>query len=138
MEEIWKDIKGYEGFYQVSNLGNIRSVGRNIIKGSGKYYKEENVLKLAKGKSGYYCVKLSIDGVKKTKSVHRLVAEAFIPNQNNLPCINHINEDKLDNRVENLEWCDYSYNNKYGDGNLKRTKSKIDTWKKKNTKYIAA
>ena len=91
MIEIWKDIKGYEGVYQVSNLGNVRRV--KLL----KQYSDES-------KGGYNVVNLCKDGNAKMKRVHRLVAEAFIPNPENKPCIDHINTDRTDNRVENLKW----------------------------------
>ena len=91
--EVWKDIKGYEGLYQVSNLGRIKSIRRNII------------MKVRKDKYGYYQLGLTKNKEQKTFKAHRLVAETFIPNHNNLPEINHKDEDKTNNRVENLEWC---------------------------------
>lgn len=100
-KEIFKPIPGY-GLYEISNFGNIRSKKRCGTKGG--------ILKPIKTKKGYLKVYL----VSKYFLIHRLVAIAFIPNPNNLPFINHINEDKTDNRVENLEWCDAAYNNSYG------------------------
>ena len=91
--EIWKDIKGYEGFYQVSNLGNVKNVRRNSIR------------KLKEDNSGYLHCLLSVNKVRKTFLVHRLVATSFIENPENKPLINHINANRSDNRVENLEWC---------------------------------
>ena len=104
MEEIWKDIKGYEGYYQVSNLGNIKSLHK-------RNYGE--ILKLPI-KRGYYQAGLRKKGTRKFFQVHRLVAEAFIPNKENLPQVNHKDENKLNNNVENLEWCTVAYNNCYG------------------------
>ena len=115
MEEIWKDIKNYEGVYQVSNLGNIRSLSRNIIQGhfsENKYFRSVRyrIIKPAINRCGYKTVSLCYNGKKKTKSIHRIVAEAFIPNLNKLPVINHIDGDKTNNKVENLEWCTYKHN----------------------------
>lgn len=105
MEE-WRDIKGYEGLYQISNYGRVKSLGRNTTKGK--------IRKLQVSGNGYLSVTLSKNGVVKRYAVHRLVAESFIPNPHNLPQINHRNEVTTDNFVENLEWCDATYNNNYG------------------------
>ena len=105
--EIWKDIKDYEGLYQVSNLGRVKSL---------KYGKEK-ILKSCKLNNGYLIVNLHKEGKQKHYYIHRLVATAFIPNPDNLSQVNHINEDKTDNRVENLEWCDNKYNINYGTRN---------------------
>ena len=102
--EIWKDIKNYEGYYQVSNFGNIRSLHKR-----NKY----NLMKLPI-KRGYYQIGLRKDGTRKFCQVHRLVAQAFIDNPLNLPQVNHKDENKLNNIVDNLEWCTVSYNNCYG------------------------
>ena len=110
MEE-WRDIAGYEG-YQVSNLGRVRSLDRWIVDKNGLRKKRKGqIIKLLPIPQGYYYVGLS--NGKKAR-VNRLVAEAFIPNPDNLPCVNHKNENMKDNRVENLEWCSYSYNLTYG------------------------
>lgn len=117
MKEEWRPIKGFEGKYEVSNLGRIRSLN---YRGIGKV----QVLKLAANKDNYLLVDLCREGKKKTYQVHRLVAEAFIPNPNNLPCVNHLNEQKQDNRASNLEWCDHKYNNNYGSHNERAGKAR--------------
>lgn len=111
MEE-WKDIEGYEGLYQVNNTGKVISLN---YKRTG----EVRELKPMVDKYGYLYVNLSKNGKYKSKKIHRLVAEAFIPNPNNLPEVNHRNEIKTDNRVENIEYCDRSYNINYGSRNKK-------------------
>ena len=106
MEE-WKDIKGYEGLYQISNTGLVKRIPS--IK-----CKTERILRQGTQKAGYNYVNLSKDNKIHTKRVHRLVAEAFISNPNNLPEVNHKDEDKSNNNVENLEWCTREYNLNYG------------------------
>lgn len=123
MQEIWKDVEGYEGLYQVSNLGNVRGLDR--VRRNGKSHSQQcfqkgKLLKPAIQKSvGYKFVVLSKQGKTKGFRVHRLVAKAFIPNPNNYPCINHKDENKTNNSVENLEWCTVRYNNMYGTKGLK-------------------
>lgn len=117
MREIWKDIKDYEGLYQVSNFGRVRSLGK------GKTHKTSRIRKLSKNNVGYLVVSLCKDGKVKTYLVHRLVTEAFLYNPDNLTEVNHIDEDKTNNFVGtpendykdgNLEWCNREYNNNYG------------------------
>lgn len=106
MEEIWKDIDGYEGIYQVSNLGNVRSLNwgkRGIVR--NLYLKKQN--------RGYLHVELAKNGKRKAFTVHRLVANAFLENPNGYPIINHKDENKQNNNVENLEWCSLTYNVRY-------------------------
>lgn len=128
--EIWKDIKGYEGEYQVSNLGNVKSLERYMTKpnrwgGQTVYFhKEKQISKnLCKG---YYKVHLYKDTEREIKSVHRLVAEAFLPNPNNLAQVNHKDENKLNNNVDNLEWCTHEYNMAYGTGRIRAGQKHIN------------
>ena len=106
-KEVWRDIDGYEGLYQVSSIGNVKSLQRTFF--SGKNYQieqhyPEHLLKLQTYKEGYKYVVLSKDGKVRKFKVHRLVAKAFIPNLSNKPCVDHINGVCNDNRVENLRW----------------------------------
>ena len=110
-KEIWKDIKNYEGLYQVSNLGRVKSL----------YYNK--ILQNAVQKDGYFQVSLSKNGIQKMYLVHRLVAEAFLPNPHNYLCVNHKDEDKSNNIYTNLEWCDVKYNANYGTRNKRISKS---------------
>lgn len=105
MEEIWKDVIGYEDAYQVSNLGCVRSVDRIILNTSGRYILVHGkVLKLRHNNNGYLYVILSKCQSKKFVFVHRLIASAFLPNTDNKPEIDHINAIRDDNRVSNLRW----------------------------------
>lgn len=118
MEE-WRDIKGYEGLYQVSNFGRVKALDRVIhTLRHNKYYDRvipEHIMSNTLNNKGYFKVALTNgSGTKKNISVHRLVAEAFIPNTYNKPCINHKDENKTNNKVENLEWCTVWENNTYG------------------------
>lgn len=106
MNEIWKDIPEYLGYYQASNFGRIRSTDRTIIcdNGAVKHLKSR-ILKPAKSTNEYLFVNLSVKGIKKVERVHRLIAFAFIENPSNFNEVNHIDSNKLNNNAENLEWC---------------------------------
>jgi len=153
--EVWRDIKEYEGFYQVSNLGRVRSLDRVVLQKNG-------VLKAIKGKilspskcgkleyGGYLFVGLSKDSVVKDHYIHRLVAEAFIPNPYNLPYINHKDENKLNNFVyvnpdgtvdfekSNLEWCTALHNLTFNERHIKvglKLKGRIPLTRKEVVMY---
>lgn len=114
MEEIFKDIKDYEGLYQVSNLGRVKSIEHYVNSNLGQRLVKERLLSKAKDKKGYYRVTLWKDNKDKHYLVHRLVAETFIPNPENLPTVNHKDENPSNNCVDNLEWCTNHYNLHYG------------------------
>ena len=103
-EEIWCPIKGYESMYEVSDQGRVKSIG----------YGKERILKSIRDKDGYLFVNLYKNVDHKTCKVHRLVAQTFIPNPDNLPQVNHKDENKENNSVQNLEWCTNKYNSNYG------------------------
>lgn len=108
--EVWKDIKGYEGLYQASSLGRIKS----------KVQTKERILRGSVNNSGYRMVILCKNGIHKHALVHRLVADSFVPNPNGLPEVNHKDEFKLNNVASNLEWCDKKYNLNYGTYQLRK------------------
>lgn len=135
MLETWKPVKSYEGYYEVSNLGRVRSVERTILIKNNQYRKYKSVmLKPTLDTHGYMSVSLVRDNKAKTHTIYRLMAEAFIPNPDNLPCVNHKDGNKLNDDIFNLEWCTYSENIKHAYKNhLKRSgeqhcKHKL-TWK---------
>lgn len=110
----WKDIKGFEGLYKVSTRGTVFSVRNNCI------------IKTSYNNSGYEIVNLYCDGKQYSFLVHRLVAQAFIPNDNNFPCVNHKDEDPSNNNIDNLEWCSYSYNFHYGNSPIKARQNHLN------------
>lgn len=120
MTEEWRDIEGFEGYYQISNLGRIRSLSRvkcDGIRMAGR------IKKTHLDSCGYELVQLMKDGSYKHLSVHRLVASAFIPNPLGLPQVNHIDEVRNHNTVDNLEWCSVLYNQNYGHRKERSSKS---------------
>jgi hypothetical protein len=111
MQEIWKPITGFENLYEISNLGNVRSLERIIIDKLGRKLIFHSVMLVPrKTNRGYYVINLSKNGKFKNYPIHRLVAETFIDNSDNLPCVDHINGDKTLNTVDNLRWCTYEEN----------------------------
>ena len=129
MTEEWRDIAGYEGLYQVSNLGRVKSL-------ENEFSKKQKIRKLTRRKNGYLKLQLHKNGVKKTIEVHRLVAEAFIPNPDNKPQVNHKNCNREDNRLENLEWCTIKENVTYILTVVNRTNTYIKNHYKNNEKII--
>lgn len=121
--EIWKQVQSFEGYYEVSSLGRVRSIER--IDSNGKVV-PQRALKGQTDKDGYLLVGLHKNGKRVTRRVHRLVASAFIPNKNGLPQINHIDKNKKNNCVGNLEWCDNKYN-QYYDGTFRKANMATST-----------
>ena len=113
-EEEWRPVVGYEEKYEVSNYGNIRSLLSNKLR------------KIQTDRDGYLRVLLYNDGHAKLEQVHRLVAEAFIPNIDNKPCVNHLDENRRNKNTENLQWCTVKENNDYGNRNKKTSITRLD------------
>lgn len=123
--EYWVPVKGYEGYYEVSNWGRVKSLDFN-------HTKCPQLMTIKNIARGYYQIALQANKKRKYFKIHRLVAEHFLPNPNNFPIINHKDENRLLNVVWNLEWCTYKYNINYGTGIERRAKARIEN--KKGTK----
>lgn len=141
MEE-WRDVKGYEGYYQISNKGSIKSLKRTFYSGSNLRIKkiyEEKILKQQSYKQGYKYVVLCKDGISKKLKVHRIIAQAFIPNPENKPCIDHINAKRDDNRIENLRWATWKENSENSISRYRISMSRIGDKnpKRKTMKKVA-
>lgn len=120
MTEIWRPIKNFEGLYEVSNLGRVKSVARKSWNGYKMIEQKEVITYGSKHSTGYMSKILYKDNKPYNKRVHRLVAEAFIPNPENKPTVNHIDEDKTNNNVYNLEWATMKEQNNHGTKNERR------------------
>lgn len=124
--EVWKSIDGFEGLYEVSNRGRVKSMPRWVkANNGGSRYIRERILVPGKGKNGYLHIVLSKDGTHKICTIHKLVASAFVPNFHKYPNINHKDENKLNNSFDNLEWCTQKYNVTYGSGIQRCTLTKF-------------
>lgn len=124
--EIWKPVVGYEGLYEVSSFGNVRSVDRIIEYSNGiKHFTKGKILKqFINKKTGYYQISLCKNRKTYKVDVHKIVANAFLLNKDNLPCVNHKDETRTNNKVSNLEFCSYKYNSNYGTA-IQRMKKSI-------------
>lgn len=138
MDKNWKPLKDFEGIYEISSDGDIKRLERVTVDVNGRHlHYDEKIIKTCVDKDGYLTVRLvQENGFVITRHVHVLVARTFIPNTNNLPCVNHKDENKLNPKVSNLEWCSYSYNNTYGTV-LERRKTLTTTTPPENSLKIA-
>lgn len=121
MSEVWRDVVGYEGLYQVSDQGRVKSLERTDSLGRTV---KERILKPGMDRGGYLLVVLCAGGKSKTLNVHRLVCQAFHENPENKPCVNHIDENKTNNAASNLEWSTYEENNNHGTHNERVAKAR--------------
>lgn len=126
MKEIWKDVVGWGGLYKVSNLGRVKSIDRKSWNGKIWYERKGKILKGCRDKDGYCIVSLRRKNEHKTFKVHRLVAEAFIPNPDGYPQVNHKDENKINNCIKNLEWCSAKYNINYGTRNQRMATTNLN------------
>lgn len=120
--EIWKDIEGVEGCYQISNLGRVKSLNR--VTSTGRTV-TERILKTRVNKRGYEYVNIQINGLRKSIKIHREVAKAFVPNERGYSEVNHKDENKLNNSASNLEWCSRIYNANYGTAMKRAVKTRL-------------
>jgi hypothetical protein len=133
--EVYVDIQGYKGYYQVSNYGNVRSLDRVITEQTGKTQTlKGRILKPHTNSSGYYQINLNKNGIRTTFAIHQLVAQAFLDNRSSKPTVNHINGIKTDNNVNNLEWATYSENLEHAYRNRLRRAVKTNEVASKNYK----
>ena len=130
MEEVWKDVPGYEGLYEVSNLGRVRSLN---YQNTGK----SNIRIPFTAKNGYMSIRLSKDNKTRGFYIHRLVALVFVDNPNGWTEVNHKDEDKTNNRSDNLEWCTRKYNMVYGTGHKRSAEAQAGRTNTKSSKRIA-
>lgn len=124
--EKWKPIPDYENLYEVSSYGRVKSLEKYRYNNGGKQLLKERILRPINNGNGYFMVRLYKNKTNKYYLIHRLVAEAFIPNPDNLPMINHRDEDKTNNVADNLEWCDAKYNSNYGTAIERTINTKIE------------
>jgi hypothetical protein len=140
MQEEWKDIIGYEGYYQISNLGRVKFLERKLIGTCGKFSRttvlKEKIHRFQIFGMGYYATYLTINKVTKSKYIHRLIAIHFIDNPHNLPFVNHIDGNKLNNAIENLEWVSNRENVCHGKKNIKKSSQYSGvSWQKDRNKW---
>lgn len=135
--ETWKDIPGYEGRYQVSDLCRVKSLGRMFWSGKTNYYKSDRIIKVSKNSKGYQQFTVSKNGISKSIKLHRILAELFIPKVDGKIFVNHKDGNKVNNNLENLEWCTHKENLKHAyDNGLLSVDKRIDNLKKFNIKRM--
>lgn len=122
--EIWKDVLGYEGQYQVSNYGRVKSLSRVTELNGGRQRKEPELIMKYTIRAGYPTLILRRSGKRKSAQIHRLVAQAFIPNPDNLQVVNHLDYDRTNNHADNLEWCSQQENVQYSSERMRKPRDK--------------